>query len=175
VYVSVTFTDSINVGDTFSYTATATNGGTSFSSTGTTSPLNITGLTEGVTYTFSVTATNSGGIRSNVSNTTTLEYINTPSAPLNPFAEIIVENNAFSRISYTWSAPNSNGGRPITSYLIGIPTGTLFVTDYFISYTTNLTFYTQKTRTFNVYASNDNINYGSYGNYTDPISICTIS
>ena len=159
-YISVIFTDSVNVGGTFSYTATASNGSTSFSSTGT-SPLNITGLSGGIIYTISVTATNSNGITSNASNTTTLYYIALPSAPLNIIG---LDSNRYT----SWSAPSDNGGNPVTSYLVR------FDGIFYIRYTPNITLpLTGASDYYTVYASNDNIYYGLGVTYSPPI--CSIS
>ena len=93
------------------YTATSNPG--SFTGTGTTSPITVSGLTNGTTYTFTVTATNSVGtsLPSSASNSVTPITI--------PYAPTIVTataGNALATVAFTPTPPASNGGSPITGY-----------------------------------------------------------
>jgi len=92
------------------YTVTSNDGHTA---TGGSSPITLTGLTNGTTYTFTVTATNSYGTStaSAVSNSVTPATV--PDAPTNVAATI----GDSSAIVY-WSAPAFNGGSTITYYTV---------------------------------------------------------
>jgi len=92
-----------------SYTATSSPGG--FTASGASSPLVVTGLTNGTAYTFTVTATNAigTGAASAASNSVTPATV--PGAPTIGTA---VAGNAQADVAFT--APGSNGGSAITSY-----------------------------------------------------------
>jgi hypothetical protein len=109
---SVTFTPPSNGGSAItSYTVTSSPG--SFTGTGGSSPIIVTGLTNGTAYTFTVTATNAVGTgsASAVSNSVTPATV--PGAPTAVSPSV---GNA--QISLSWSAPASNGGSAITDYVI---------------------------------------------------------
>jgi uncharacterized protein (TIGR02145 family) len=107
------------------FTAPASNGGSAISGytvtsspggivkTGTTSPLTVTGLTNGTAYTFTVIATNANGnsLASSASNSVTPSTV--PGAPTIGTA---VKGNAQATIAFT--APTSNGGSAITGYTV---------------------------------------------------------
>jgi hypothetical protein len=77
-----------------------------------------TGLTNGTTYSFTVTVTNSGGLTSSVTVYDMIPYTN-PSVPQSVNASVTLNTTTIS-----WSAPSSDGGRPITSYqVISSPAG----------------------------------------------------
>jgi FtsP/CotA-like multicopper oxidase with cupredoxin domain len=94
-----------------SYTVTSSPGG--ITATGTASPITVTGLTNGTAYTFTVTATNAVGTgpASSPSNSVTL-----PTVPGAPTIGTATAGNAQAMVSFT--APASNGGSPITSYMV---------------------------------------------------------
>ena len=97
-----------------SYTVTSNPGG--ITSTGVSSPITVTGLTNGTTYTFTVVATNSegDGIVSAASNEVTPAVgVTVPGAPTSVSA---VAGDGQAEVSFT--APSSNGGTEITSYTV---------------------------------------------------------
>ena len=108
--VSVAFTPPSALGTgTISYTATSSPG--SFTTTGASSPLVVTGLDNGTAYTFTVTATNSFGFStSEASASVTPRTV--PSAPAAPTA---TRGNVSAAVS--WTAP-SNGGNAISDYIV---------------------------------------------------------
>jgi len=110
---AVTFTaPSSNGGSPItSYTVTSSPGG--IKKTGASSPITVTGLTNGKTYTFTVKATNAVGTgpASSKSNSVTL-----PTVPGKPTGVKATAGNA--QATVTFKAPASNGGSPITSYTV---------------------------------------------------------
>jgi len=93
-----------------SYVLTSTPGGLTIPST-ITSPLTITGLTNGTSYTFSINSVSATGSSAIVSKTVIPRTI--PGSPLNLTA---VAKAASALLS--WSAPLSNGGSAITGYVL---------------------------------------------------------
>ncbi len=93
------------------YTVTSNPGGKT--ATGTTSPINVTGLSIGENYTFTVTATNSIGtsLPSSVSNSVTITT--TPDKPTNVTA---IAGNSQATVSF--DAPSFDGGSSINSYIV---------------------------------------------------------
>lgn len=98
-----------------SYTVTpfvGTTAGTPQSVGSTVTTTTITGLVNGTTYTFQVVATNSvGSSAPGTSNSATPGT--PPGAPTNVTA---IAGNA--QATVTWTAPSSNGGNPITGYVV---------------------------------------------------------
>ena len=123
--VQVTFTAPANAGGSSitSYTATSSPG--SITGTGASSPVTVSGLTNGTAYTFTVTATNSYGtsVASSASNSATPYTV--PNAPTIGSATSTGTTTA----TVAFTAPASNGGSTITSYTAvsspGSITGTL--------------------------------------------------
>ncbi|MFA6417090.1 MAG: fibronectin type III domain-containing protein, partial [Patescibacteria group bacterium] len=110
---TITFTPPVYDGGSVitSYTVTSNAGHTA---TGGSSPITITGLTNGTTYTFTVTATNAIGVgpsSTGASNSATPATV--PDAPTN-LAATIGDGSA----SLSWSAPADNGGAAITIYTV---------------------------------------------------------
>jgi c-di-GMP-binding flagellar brake protein YcgR len=103
-------------GQILSYTVTSSPG--SFTATGGSSPLTVTGLTNGVTYTFTVTATNANGtsISSATSNAVTPATV--PGAPT-----IGTATRGNGQATVTFSAPASNGGSTILYYTVSSNVG----------------------------------------------------
>ena len=80
---------------------------------GSSSPITITGLTNGTSYTFTVTASNSAGMGPSSSASNSVTPITVPGAPTNVTA---IAGNGSAVVSF--SAPSSNGGSAITSYSV---------------------------------------------------------
>jgi titin len=100
--------------DILYYTATSSPGG--IAQTGYTSPIAVSGLTNGTAYIFTVTATNSVGTgpASTPSNSVTpVSHLTAPAAPTGPAATAW---DAQATISFT--PPLSNGGSPIAFYTV---------------------------------------------------------
>lgn len=108
----VAFTAPVNNGGAaiLDYTATSSPGG--FTGTGSSSPLTVTGLTNGVAYTFTVTARNvkGSGTASAASNSVTPTTV----APDPPTSVSATVSGTTATASFT--APADNGGSAITSY-----------------------------------------------------------
>jgi len=123
--VQVAFTAPANTGGSSitSYTATSSPGG--ITGTGASSPVIVSGLTNGIAYTFTVTATNSygTGAASSASNSATPYTV--PGAPT--IGSATATGTTTATVAFT--APAGNGGTPITSYTAvsspGNITGTL--------------------------------------------------
>jgi uncharacterized protein (TIGR02145 family) len=93
------------------YTVTSNPGG--ITATGATSPINITGLTNGISYTFTVTATNSVGNSVASEASTVVTPVTVPGAPTG-----VVATAGNSSASVAFVAPVSNGGSAITGYTV---------------------------------------------------------
>jgi hypothetical protein len=113
-----------NAQATVSFTAPASNGGSAITSytvtssagqtaTSTSSPITVTGLTNGTAYTFTVKATNAIGPSAASAASNSVTPATTPGAPT---IGIATAGNAQATVSFT--APSSNGGSPITSYTV---------------------------------------------------------
>jgi uncharacterized protein (TIGR02145 family) len=93
------------------YTVTSNpNGITAF---GSTSPINVTGLTNGTAYTFTVVATNSVGSSVASSASTAVTPATVPSAPT---AAVATAGNSSASVAFV--APTNNGGSAITGYTV---------------------------------------------------------
>jgi len=106
-----------------SYAVTSNPG--SITATGASSPITVTGLTNGTAYTFTVTATNAIGTgppSAQSNSVTPAPVTGTPGAPTGVTA---VAGNAQATVSFT--AP-SNGGSPITSYTVTSSPGSITAT-----------------------------------------------
>lgn len=118
--VSVAFTAPVDTGGTVitGYTVTSSPG--SLSSTGTSSPLLVTGLTYGTAYTFTVTAANLIGTGSASSASNSVTPMTLSAAPTSVSAVAAGLTTA----TVTFTAPNFTGGSTITSYLVSsVPSG----------------------------------------------------
>ncbi|MFA6309965.1 MAG: fibronectin type III domain-containing protein [Sterolibacterium sp.] len=107
---NVTFTAPANSGGLAISGYTVTCG--SSAATGTSSPITVTGLTNGTAYSCSVTASNSVGA-STPSGAVSVTPFTIPDAPTNVAA---VPGNGQAAVSF--SAPGSNGGSPISGYTV---------------------------------------------------------
>ena len=103
------------------YTVTSSPGG--LTATGTSSPLVVTGLTNGTAYTFTVVATNAAGNSVASSASAAVTPFTVPGAPTSPVA---TAGNAQASIAFT--APASNGGSAITGYTVTSSPGGLTAT-----------------------------------------------
>jgi hypothetical protein len=110
---TISFTAPSNTGGSPITSYTVTDNTDTYTATGTGSPITVTGLTNGDTYSFTVTATNAvgTGTASTPSNSVTLST--QPSAPLN-LAATVEESS----IGLSWSPPASDGGSPVTNYVV---------------------------------------------------------
>jgi len=120
---SVAFTAPSNTGDSpiTGYTVTSSPGG--ITGTGASSPIVVTGLTNGTAYTFTVTATNTQGtsVPSAASNSVTPATV--PGAPT-----IGTATRGNAQASVTFTAPASNGGSAITGYTVTSSPGDITAT-----------------------------------------------
>ncbi|MCU1441204.1 MAG: fibronectin type protein [Rhodoglobus sp.] len=89
------------------------NGGTWLAATGTSSPITISGLTNGTAYTVALRAVSSAGAGAASSTMTATPF----TLPDTPSATTIVAEPGNTTATVTWVAPNANGS-PITSYSI---------------------------------------------------------
>ena len=111
---SVTFTAPANNGGSVITGYTVTSSPSNITATGTTSPITVTGLSNGTSYTFTVTATNnvSTSAASSASNSVT-PAISVPDAPT-----IGTATRGNAQASVTFTAPANNGGSVITGYTV---------------------------------------------------------
>ncbi len=109
---TISFTPPVNNGGSVItlYTVTSSGGQTA---TGGAGSITIVGLTNGISYTFTVTATNALGIGAASIASSAVTPATLPDAPTN-LAGAIGDGS----VSLTWSAPENNGGSPITSYTV---------------------------------------------------------
>jgi subtilisin family serine protease len=94
------------------YTVTSSGGQTSTVSSESTTTT-VTGLTNGTTYTFTVTATNSVGTSPSSAASGSVTPIAPPGAPAAPMAAA-----GDMTVAVSWSAPDSDGGSPVTGYRV---------------------------------------------------------
>ena len=109
---SISFTElSANGSAITGYTVTSNPGG--LTAVGSTSPVILTGLTNGTAYTFTVTALNGVGTGSASIPSNNVTPTDVPDAPTNMTA---VAGNA--QIALSWTAPANDQGSSITDYVI---------------------------------------------------------
>ena len=94
------------------YTATCSASGSVRTGTATSSPIRVTGLTNGTAYTCSVVATNSAG-PSPASSAVTVTPLGVPAAPTG-----VVAAPSADECEHCLHGPASTGGAPITSYIV---------------------------------------------------------
>ena len=104
-----------------SYKVTSSPGG--FTATGTSSPIEVTGLTNGTPYTFTVTATNAAGTGAASTASSSATPATTPGAPA---IGSVTSGNGQASVAFT--PPASNGGSAITSYTVTSSPGGLSAT-----------------------------------------------
>jgi titin len=105
---SVAFTPGSNGGSSITGYRYSTNGGSTWTTTSTTSPLSLTGLSNGTTYNFELEADNASGFGVPASTS----FV-TPSAPSAPTIVSIISQNQALEVNLL--AP-SGGGSPISDY-----------------------------------------------------------
>ena len=124
---TVTASSTISQKATVTFTTPASNGGSAiidytvtsnpdgFTATYTSSPITVTGLTNGTAYTFSVVARNSVGnsVASSPSNSITPVVTTIPDAPTN-----VEATRGYGTASIGFTAPASNGGTAIIDYTV---------------------------------------------------------
>jgi uncharacterized protein (TIGR02145 family) len=131
------------------YTVTSSPGG--ITATGATSPINVTGLTNGTAYTFRVIATNVIGnsVASSASTAVTPVAPNTVPGP--PTSVVATAGKASASVAFV--APTNNGGSAITGYTVTSSPGGITATG--TTSPINVTGLTNGTAyTFNVVATN---------------------
>jgi len=106
----------------YTVTATPTGGGQAVTSTGSSSPIVIAGLTNGTEYDVTVTATNMAGTGA-ASSAVTATPSTTPSAPQN-----VTATPGDSQITVTFLPPATNGGSAVTGYEVSTDGGTTWPT-----------------------------------------------
>jgi len=82
--------------------------------TGTANSVTVTGLTNGTSYTFTVAAVN--GVGTGPSSIATNAVVPNPTAPSAP--SLVVAKNGNTTASVSWKAPISDGGSPVTGYVV---------------------------------------------------------
>ena len=121
---TVSFTAPVNNGGTpiTGYTVTSSPG--SFTATGASSPLTVTGLTNGTSYTFTVVATNIVG--NSTPSSASSAVTPSPTVPGAPTSVSAVADVGQATVSFT--APASDGGSPITGYTVTSTPGSFTAT-----------------------------------------------
>ena len=107
-----------------SYTASCASGGATRTGSGSTSPIDVTGLTNGTAYSCSIAATNATG--TGASSTPASATPNLPVVPAAPTIGTATPADKGGSIAFT--APLITGGSPITGYSVSCVSGTLSVT-----------------------------------------------
>jgi len=95
-----------------SYTVTSSPG--SYTASGASSPIVLTGLQSGVSYTYTITATNAIGASPSSSPSSSVTATTVPSAPTS--VSMSKYTGAVGGVTYSFAAPLSNGGSAITGY-----------------------------------------------------------
>jgi len=103
-----------------SYTVTSDPEG--ITATGTSSPITVTGLTNGTAYTFTVVATNEAGSSPASAASESVTPMTTPGIPRELAAEAMGEV-----VELTWTEPDSNGGGAIIGYEVSTDGGNSYV------------------------------------------------
>ena len=108
--VSVAFTPGADNGNAISvYTVTSSPGG--FVGTGSSSPVVVTGLTNGVSYTFTATATNAVATSAVSDASAPVTPVGVPTAPQN-----LTATSAQNEVTVAFTPPANDGGYAITGY-----------------------------------------------------------
>ena len=116
---SIAFSPPVSQGSTAITGYTATCNPNAFTASGTASPINVTGLVNGIEYTCAVTATNSFG---SSSSSAAVLVMPLPTRPGAPTIGTATPGNLQAFIAFT--PPASDGGSPITGYTATCNPGT---------------------------------------------------
>jgi hypothetical protein len=103
-----------NGGTITGYSVTETTDGTVKLVDAPATSVTFSGLTNGVAYTFTVAALESGGTTGPTASSNAVTPTGPPSAPGSPVASAAESGSAL----VSWSVPSSNGGSPITGYVL---------------------------------------------------------
>jgi len=177
--VSISFTQGSDGGSAITNYKYSLNGGstfTAFSPADTTSPVVITGLTNGVAYTIQLKAVNSLG-DGDASASITVTPATNPNAPTNLVASYA--GSGAVQISFT---PGSNGGETITNYQYSLDCGATFtplspvdgITPVTITGLTNGQSYCIELKAVNVIgagAASSSVQYTPYGPVDAPTNL----
>jgi hypothetical protein len=134
--ISITFTAGSNGGSAitnYQYSLDGTNY-TAFSPTDASSPVVVTGLSNGTSYTIYLKSVNTNGVSATASSSVTATPITTASAPT---ISSITSGNA--QLSVAFTAPSSNGFSTITNYQYSTDNGSTWTTPSPASTTSPLT------------------------------------
>jgi hypothetical protein len=152
---SIAFTIPTSVGSGNIYTVTSSPG--SYTATGTTSPIVITGLQSNTAYTYTVIGSNTFGTGTISSASASVISTTVPDAP----TSVINTLSSDTSITMSWTAPTNTGGSAITGYRLKAYLSGSYTGLYADSATTSATITgltTNNTYTFTVYAINANGN-----------------
>ena len=158
------------------FTATAYIGGvaTAVTATGTSSPITVTGLTQGTTYTFKVTARNSVGTGTASDASNTAQPADKPSKPTAPTVSTSTTYTADGRVTITFTAPY-NGGTTITDYyFVSNPVTTTQTVSQASGGTYIFTGLTKGTAYTFSYAAKNRIGTSTYSDYSSSITPLTV-
>ena len=119
---TVSFTPSTSGDASDSYTVISTPG--SYTATGTSSPIVVTGLQSNTSYTFKVFATNAAGNSTESTSSSSITATTVPQAPTINSATDVGTGRAFNNGAATVTfTPGGSGGSSITSYTVTSNTG----------------------------------------------------
>ena len=100
------------------YVVTSTPGSFTCSTNGSGRSCTVPGLLDGTSYTFKVTARNSIGVSAASAASAAVKTFAVPAAPTGVTGEA-----GYKEVTVSWTTPASNGGTPITGYIVTASTG----------------------------------------------------
>jgi uncharacterized repeat protein (TIGR02543 family) len=110
---TITVTPPTSGGTPSSYTITSSPGGATCQVISPATSCTISSLTNGTSYTFTATASNTTGNSTSSSSSSAVVPAGLPSEPLG-----VSGTGTGGTVSLTWNVPDSNGGSPITDYIV---------------------------------------------------------